>query len=112
MHMIQKMYDYFKENKRCFFKSLFVVLTDRSLLPLAKHAYDDQPIGETSYHSSTDVRYVSPAHIYQKHLVSMRNRSIKTASPIPYNQTISLEDRFTRKYPQSPKNEEVVQYHI
>ena len=71
-----------------------------------------QSIGETVYNSYTDVIYVFPDNICNNLLSVMRNRYVKTETPIPYNEAIYLENTFAQKYPEKPDNRNGVQYYI
>lgn len=101
-----------EEDRNEFLSNHTVISTDMGTLSLAENAYHLEAIGETVYNSYTDVIYVFPDNICNNLLSVMRNRYVKTETPIPYNEAIYLENTFAQKYPEKPDNRNGVQYYI
>lgn len=101
-----------EEDRNEFLSNHTVISTDMGTLSLAENAYHLEAIGETVYNSYTDVIYVFPDNICNNLLSVMRNRYVKTETPIPYNEAIYLENTFAQKYPEKPDSRNGVQYYI
>lgn len=101
-----------EEDQNEFLSNHTVISTDMGTLSLAENAYHLEAIGETVYNSYTDVIYVFPDNICNNLLSVMRNRYVKTETPIPYNEAIYLENTFAQKYPEKPDSRNGVQYYI
>ena len=101
-----------EEDRNEFLSNHTVISTDMGTLSLAENAYHLEAIGETVYNSYTDVIYVFPDNICNNLLSVMRNRYVKTETPIPYNEAIYLENTFAQKYPEKLDSRNGVQYYI
>lgn len=78
------------------------VMTDVKELTLSEEPSHEEAMGETLYNTYTDVLYVFPDSVCESLLPVMRNRYIRTAKAITYEDARALEKRFTEEYPEQP----------
>lgn len=101
-----------KKQRNEFLRKHPTIKTDMGSLTLASDSYYDEAMGETLYNLYTDVLYVFPDSVCQNLLSVMRNRYIKTQTPISYDDAIALENTFVQEYPGVPKDGNGVVYSI
>ena len=93
-----------KEEREEFIHAHREVSTDVGNLTLSGQPIHEEPMGESLYNSYTDVLYVFPDKVCQKLLPVMKNRYIRTAEEISYENARSLEKLFTEMYPEENDN--------
>ena len=100
------------EERNEFLKDHMAISTDMGALHLAENAFYAEAIGQTVFNAYTDVLYVFPDSVCSGLLSVMRNRYVKTETPVSYQEAIFLETAFAQRYPEMPENGNGVQYYI
>ena len=101
-----------EEERNEFLRNHTAISTDMGALRLAENAFHAEAIGQTVFNAYTDVLYIFPDSVCSHLLSVMRNRYVKTETPIPYQEALSLETAFAQRYPEMPEDGNGVQYYI